>query len=218
MDGRADLTGDVYGGDLKPFAEAMKKVDPDIFIGAVGIGADDGTEWGGHFWWMKGLLPFAQKSADFMIHHEYFGWPFDSKGNYTNPSNPALFANMHAIPDAAQSYKDMTAKYAAGNTALPLALTEFNMINGSGEQTIELINGLFTTEVLGESIKAGFVETNYWDWRNGLDKKLGGDHGMLSSDDPAIQTAHPARPFTLMPSMTTPLAIRWCRPNLRRWE
>lgn len=62
-------------------------------------------------------------------------------------------------------------------------------------QTIELINGLFTAEVLGEAIEAGYFATNYWDWKNGYEAKNGGgDHALLASKDPAVpdNTPRPA--------------------------
>jgi hypothetical protein len=69
---------------------------------------------------------------------------------------------------------------------IPLALTEFNIVNGSGPQTIEAVNMLFTAAVLGESIKHGFFASYIWDWQNGLDEKLKGDHGMLAKGDPHV--------------------------------
>src|SRR5262249_11401668 len=60
---------------------------------------------------------------------------------------------------------------------------EYNLMNANGHQDIELVNGLFTAEVLGEQMKAGYVASDYWDWKNGLDAKLGGEHGMLASGD-----------------------------------
>jgi len=74
-------------------------------------------------------------------------------------------------------------------------LTEFNILNGNVPQTIQLINGLFTAEVLGESIAAGYFATTFWDWKNGYDSKHGGgDHALLASGDPQVpdNTPRPA--------------------------
>jgi hypothetical protein len=81
----------------------------------------------------------------------------------------------------------MTRKYTKRTKPFPLALTEFNVVNGSVPPTLELVNGLFMAEVLGEAIDAGYLATNYWDWKNGYeDKHGGGDHAMLASKDPRV--------------------------------
>jgi hypothetical protein len=70
-------------------------------------------------------------------------------------------------------------------------LTEFNVVNASAPQTIQLISGLFAAEVLGEAIRAGYLGTQLWDWKNGLDSKLGGDHGMLATGDRTVLESTP---------------------------
>jgi hypothetical protein len=70
-------------------------------------------------------------------------------------------------------------------------MTEFNLINAAEPHTIQLVNGLFTAEALGEIIKASYIGSNIWDWKNGLDKKLSGDHGMLATEDPAVPDSTP---------------------------
>ncbi len=193
MNGKPQLTGDVYGKDFQVIAAAMKKVDPDIYIGAVAVDADSGDDWTGYHWWMRDLLPQLQGKADYLILHQYFMWPFTGD-TYTNPGNDVLFGNLHKVSDAYAAEGAMIDKYAAGEKGIPTALTEFNLMNASPKPTIELINGLFTAEVLGEQIKAGYVASNYWDLKNGLDKKLGGDMALLASDDPseADGTPHPS--------------------------
>ena len=79
--------------------------------------------------------------------------------------------------------RKMAAETAPGQENLPVALTEFNILNASPTQTIQLINGLFTAEALGEAIKVGYAAANYWDWKNGIDTKLNGDMGMLALRD-----------------------------------
>src|SRR6202041_1907928 len=80
----------------------------------------------------------------------------------------------------------MVDENAPADRSLPVALTEFNLVNASPKPSIELINGLFTSEVLGEAIKAGYAASDYWDWKNGYDKTLGGDMAMLASGDPSV--------------------------------
>jgi len=190
MPGKALLSGDVYGKDFRVIADAMKKADPDIYIGAVAVDQDNGEEWTGFFWWMKGLLPELKGKADYLILHQYFMWPFQGDV-FTNPGPKVLFGNLPKLAEAHEADVKMVAKYAPSEKGIPIALTEFNIFNSSGTATIELINGLYTTEVIGEGIRAGYVASNYWDWRNGLDGKMKGDMGMLSTGDPAIPDGTP---------------------------
>ncbi len=190
MDGKPQLTGDVYGKDLQVIVAAMKKVDPDIYVGAVAVDTDDGGDWTGYHWWMRDLLPQLQGKTDYLILHQYFMWPFTGD-TYSNPSNEVLFGNLHKMGDAFGAAGQMEDKYAPSEKGIPVALTEYNLVNAAPPQTIELINGLFTAEVLGEGIKTGYVASNYWDLKNGLDKKLGGSMAILASDDNSVPDATP---------------------------
>jgi len=191
IDGQPQLTGDVYARDLRVIAAAMRKEDPDICIGAVGIDADDGQDWTGYHWWMRGLLGELKGRADFLILHQYFQWPFDSANNYTSPGDDALLGNLHKVADARRAVDAMAAKYAGDRPALPVALTEFNILNCSCNPSINLINGLYTCEVLGEALDAGYVASNFWDWKNGLDAKLKGDDALIADGDPAVPNGTP---------------------------
>jgi hypothetical protein len=190
MEGVSQLTGEVYGKDFRVIAAAMKKVDPDIYIGAVAVDTDDGGDWTGFHWWMKGLLPQLQGKADYLILHQYFMWPFNGD-TYTNPKNEVLFGNLQKLGSAKESEEKMVYNYAPGEMDIPVALTEFNLVNASPPQSIQLINGLFTAEVLGEAAKTGYVATNYWDLKNGLDGKLKGDMALLASGDSSVPDATP---------------------------
>ncbi|HVM32475.1 MAG TPA: hypothetical protein VMU88_05025 [bacterium] len=197
MDGKPQLTGEMYGKDFQVIAAAMRQVDPGIFIGAVGVDTDSGDDWTGYHWWMKGLLPQLKGKADFLILHQYFMWPFDASNNYTHPSNEAFLSNLHKLADAKAALDQMIDRYAPSEKGIPVALTEFNLVNATPPETTELLNGVFTAEVLGESLKAGYAAADFWDWKNGLDKKLGGDHAMLASGDPsAVEGAPRATYYT----------------------
>ncbi|HTC20818.1 MAG TPA: hypothetical protein VK859_08220, partial [bacterium] len=182
LNGKPQLTGDVYGKDFQVISAAMRRVDPDIYIGAVAFEKDGTGEWDGHHRWSPLLLPQLLGKADFLILHQYFMWPFTGD-TYTNPTNDVLLGNLTHLDDDRASLEKMIDAYAPAEKNDPIALTEYNLVNASPKPTIELINGLFTAEVLGENIKAGYVESNYWDWKNGLDAKLGGDMAMLASGD-----------------------------------
>jgi hypothetical protein len=152
----------------------------------VALPDDDGTDWVGYRWWMRDMLPEAAPVADYLVLHEYFVWPFESDGKTLKKlENEALFANVGKIGKDMESLRAILRKRVPERADLPVALTEYNLVNASPPQTIQLINTLFTGEVLGEMIRAGFVASNYWDWRNGKDS-LGGDMGMLASSDSSV--------------------------------
>src|SRR5581483_9887404 len=189
--GQMPLTGDLYAENFKIIADAMRKADPDIYIGAVAVETDAGDDWTGYGWWTQKLLGALGSAADYLIIHQYFMWPYDGGHNYSEPTNETILGNIPKIADSMRSMERMQDKYTDPPARVPVALTEYNILNGSVPPTIELINGLFTAEVLGETVKAGYACSNYWDWRNGLDEKEHGDHAMLSSNDPDIPDATP---------------------------
>lgn len=191
LEGKPRLTGAEYGKDFRVIAEAMRKVDPDIFIGAVAVDEDNGEDWTGYRWWMRDLLPQVAGAADFLVLHQYFMWPFDAQNNYIRPPKEVLFQNIEKLHRAKKNVDAMVRKYTERTEPFPIALTEYNLMNASPEETIQWINGLFTAEVLGELPGAGYAAANIWDWKNGLDQKLGGDHGMLASGDPEAPEAAP---------------------------
>lgn len=189
--GKPTLSGEEYGKDFQVIAKALRKADPNVYVGAVAVDQDNEMEWVGYRGWLRGLVPQVQANADYYILHQYFMWPFDQANNYTNPTPETLFGNLPKLGTGFDNLKAASAKYAPGSAALPVALTEFNLVNASPKECIELLNGLFTTEVLGENIRSGYACANHWDWRNGLDSKLGGDHALLSNDDPGVPDGTP---------------------------
>ena len=193
LTGKPQLTGDEYGADFQVIAQAMRQVDPDIFIGAVTYEKDGPGEWEGHHNWTRKLFSALGGKADFLILHQYFLYPFKNGDSnaYEDPSNETLFGNLHELGDDLASMRKMEAETAPGQETLPVALTEFNILNASPTQTIQLVNGLFTSEVLGEAIKVGYAASNYWDFKNGTDTKLNGDMGLLACRDNATKDDTP---------------------------
>jgi hypothetical protein len=194
LPGKPPLSGDVYAKDFNVIAEAMRAVDSDIRIGAVAVDTDSGDDWVGFRWWMRDMLPILGETADFLVTHNYFHWPFEGD-KFVSPPNEKLFANLSKVAKAKADVDSMVQKYAHRSSPLPVMLTEFNIVNASAPQTIQLISGLFTAEVLGESLKAGYIGAQLWDWKNGLDPKLAGDHGMLAWGDSAVPDSTPRPTF-----------------------
>jgi hypothetical protein len=98
--------------------------------------------------------------------------------------------NLPKLTQAFQSTMTMQNQYASDQPALPVALTEYNMVLDAPEPTVFLLNGLFTAEVLGDQFQSGYSSSNYWHWKGGL-SKLKGDHALLSSSDPSIPDGTP---------------------------
>jgi hypothetical protein len=191
MPGKPQLTGDVYGSDFLVMEAAMKKVDPDIYVGAVVFPKDGEDEWIGHHWWSKTLLTTVQNQADFLVFPEYFIWPFDTANHYTYPSDDELLSDVREIQDDRDALGRIMNRYALEERNIPIELTEFNILNIQSPPTIELISGLYNAEILGTLVEAGYGAANYWDWKNGLDPLYKGDHGMLADGDPSIPDATP---------------------------
>lgn len=191
--GKPDLDGKTYGRDFRSYAKAMKSIDPDIYLGAVAVNTDDGGDFTGFHWWMRDMLPEDADVADYLVLHEYFMWPFASDGKTPlKISNDVIFSNAAKIGEDADNINAMVLKYGKRKTPLPIALTEFNILNGIMPQTLELINALFTAEVVGEAITHGIRAVDYWDWKNGYDPSLGGgDHAMLSEGEPGLADGTP---------------------------
>jgi alpha-L-arabinofuranosidase len=192
--GQPPMTGAIYGQDYQVIAAAMRKVDPDIFIGAPAVRFDTGNSYDGYGWWMRDMLGAIDGKVDFLFQHYYFGgWPYDGSNKYIPPTYATFWNDLHQVADTKTNSLAMMAKYTQ-HAALPVAFTEFNLVE-SPVESIELFNGLYTAEVLGEQLRQGFAAANIWDWQNGLTDKNGGDHGLLATQDPAVPDATPRPPY-----------------------
>jgi hypothetical protein len=178
--GEPELTGDAYGRDFVEIAKAMKAVDPTIWVGAPA--AETGGAYGD---WNRRMFPVIQEAADYLIVHIYFVWPFTGPGGaYVEPSAESLLANVPEVGHLKERVAAMERSYTNRRDPWPVAFTEFNIMNAPARPAVTLVNGLFTAEVLGEAIQAGYLAVNIWDARNGWDP-LGGDFGMFALGDPA---------------------------------
>ena len=188
--GKSRLTGEEYGQDVVAFVKALKKVDPQLKVGAVVVGDDGAGDWDGFRWWNKGVMSESGAAADFFVVHEYFLWPFSHpENNFIDPSYAKLLGGLDRIAKLKANLDDMQDRYLGKR--LPVAFDEFNIINASPRQTIETVNLLFVAGALGEMASHGFATANIWDWKNGLDEKYRGDHGMLATGDPRVPESTP---------------------------
>ncbi len=185
VEGQPPMSGSIYGKDFAVIADAMKKVDPDIFVGAPCVRFDGGGQWDGYLFWMRDMLPLVAGQADFLVQHNYFGkWPYNGS-TYVPNDDETILRELSAVQDIKTQNDAMVAKYTKLTEPLPVAFTEFNLLE-SPTQTLQLFNGLYEAAVLGEQMKAGFAASNIWDWQNTYEAKTGGDNGLLARGDPDV--------------------------------
>ncbi|MDR0517474.1 MAG: hypothetical protein LBH25_10570 [Fibromonadaceae bacterium] len=154
--------GHAYGKRAREFVEAMKKVDPTIKVGVLGV--LDGE-------WNENVLKYTADVADALIIHHYpqhFGEENDF-GLLASPQDlEKIFARVkEAIKK--NSKKDME-----------IWLTEWNSVDfNPGLQSISMVNALFVADYLGTLAKVGAGSAQYWDIHNDVTPE-GGDYGYLS--------------------------------------
>lgn len=154
--------GHAYGKRAREFILAMKKVDPKIKVGVVGV--LDGE-------WNENVLKYTADVADALIVHHYpqhYGQENDFALLASPQSLVGMFDRLHA------SMKKISKK------ELEIWLTEWNSVDfNPGPQTLSLVNGLFVADYLGMLAQVGAGSAQYWDIHNDVTPE-GGDYGYLS--------------------------------------
>ncbi|MEF3273685.1 MAG: alpha-L-arabinofuranosidase [Chloroflexus sp.] len=167
----ATINGIVYDGYLA-FYDAMKAVDPTIYIGAVGVEKpDEWTDWGHR------VIAGAGEKLDFYVVHYY---PY-----FQTPENPA-----GALQQPYRSWSTiMSDLRAAFNRHLgrqvPVAVTEYNLVSfqdlDNGQLMRRAVNLLFIADTIGQMAANGVMIANQWDLANGRAAN-GTDYGLLDAD------------------------------------
>ncbi len=155
------------------FAAAMKKVDPTIQIGAVGVYPS--AEWSD---WGNEVIAAAGQTMDFYIIHHYA---------YFEP--PGTEAEILALPQKtwAPIMADIEAAFdRVGNgRRVPIAVTEHNLFafqNLDDDQLMtRAVNMLYLADSIGQMLQNGVAIANQWNLANGLAEN-GTDYGMLNAD------------------------------------
>jgi alpha-L-arabinofuranosidase len=162
---------DTHDGYLE-FREAMRTVDPEIEVGAVGL--PDGTSWGD---WGSEVIVGAGDLLDFYVIHHY-GFEGDPE------AGSALAIPQRTWPDLMQR---ATETLAAENPArtVPIAITEFNMVAFQDADNDRLmasaLNMLYVADTLGQMAEQGVTIANQWNLANGKAAN-GTDYGMIDAD------------------------------------
>ncbi len=155
--------GHAYGKRAKEFIAAMKKVDPKIKIGVLGV--LDGE-------WNENVLKYTANEADALIIHHY-------PQHYGEENDFALLASPQTL-EGIYSRVRQTVKKLSPKKDLEIWLTEWNSVDfNPGPQSISLINALFVADYLGMLAKLNTGSAQYWDIHNDVTPE-GGDYGYLS--------------------------------------
>jgi len=169
VEGLGNVTGTEYGEDFKVFVHEMKKVDPDIKIGAVMYTKD--TDWNPQ------VASQVQDDADFFIIHQYF----TTSGNAT-PENilnsvGIITENVELLRTTVKNNTDYTLDH------FPVTLTEFN---SRGNYTTNMVNNIFFTQILGEVMKNGLGLSTTWtgEWKYKTNDPDNQVKSLLAINDP----------------------------------
>ncbi|NLO23854.1 MAG: carbohydrate-binding protein [Fibrobacter sp.] len=157
--------GDIYGKRAREFILAMKKVDPNIKVGVLGVLEGE---------WNEKVLKHTADVADALIVHHY-PQHFGEENDFALLSSPQslepIYDRLHKL---LAKYKNKEGK------PLEIWLTEWNSVDfNPGLQTLSIVNGLFVADYLGMLAQTGADNAQYWDIHNDITPE-GGDYGYLT--------------------------------------
>lgn len=166
-DGADYVTGvDGHDGYLA-IRDAMRGVDPDILVGAVGVVETSG--WGG---WGDEVIETAGDDLDFYVIHQY---GFDRSASVSD-----IVDWPHRFWPSALD--DLAARL---GTEVPVALTEHNLVavaDGDTDATMtHASNAIFLADTLGQMALGSVSMANQWDFASGT-ADSGTNYGLLDAD------------------------------------
>jgi hypothetical protein len=170
--------GHAYGKRAREFVEAMKKVDPTIKVGVLGV--LDGE-------WNDNVLKYTADVADALIIHHY-------PQHFGEENDFGLLASPQDLEKIFARVKEAIKKNSKKD--LEIWLTEWNSVDfNPGVQSISMVNALFVADYLGTLAKVGAGSAQYWDIHNDVTPE-GGDYGYLtrSYDDALGKSGNNPRP------------------------
>jgi hypothetical protein len=154
--------GHAYGKAAKDYITAMKKADPKVKIGVLGV--LDGE-------WNENVLKQAGHADAIIIHH--YPQHFGQENDFALLSSPQILEGIY------QRIRETIKKYAS-NKNMEVWLTEWNSVDfNPGPQSISMVNALFVADYLGMLAKVKAESAQYWDIHNDITPE-GGDYGYLS--------------------------------------
>jgi hypothetical protein len=180
-DGVEYVTG--VGGDAGrregylEFREAMRAVDPDILVGAVGV--PNPNDWGN---WGNEVIAAAGENLDlYVVHH------------YGYSEQPARIEDILRLPQ--QTWGPMAADlksalaHNANGRQIPIAVTEYNLFAFQEIDTRQYmrraVNLLYLADTIGQMAESGIVIANQWNLANGIAEN-GTDYGLVDAKSYAL--------------------------------
>lgn len=176
-DGREYVAGKTEDGLRREgyleFRAAMRAVDPEILVGAVGVaGPGEWTNWGNE------VISTAGENLDFYIVHYY---PYSEQP----PGAPEVLADPQAIWPRVMEELNAAFDRHLGGQRVPVAVTEYNLVafqELDNEQLMRrAVNALFIADMIGQMAEHGVAMANQWDLANGRAEN-GTDYGMLDAE------------------------------------
>jgi hypothetical protein len=169
VEGLGVITGTEYGEDFKVFVSEMKKVDPDIKVGAVLYTRD--TDWNPQ------VITQVKDAADFFSIHQYFTSAKDATPENILNSIGVIAENIELLRTVVEENTEYTLDH------YPVALTEFN---SRGNYTTNMVNSVFFTQILGEVMKNGIGLSTTWtgEWKYNADDEDNQVKSLLAINDP----------------------------------
>ena len=160
--------GHAYGKKAREFILAMKKVDPKIKVGVIGV--LDGE-------WNENVLKYTGDVADALIIHHY-PQHFGQENDFALLASPQILEGIYErVRNTIRNHPEVKKN---PKKDLEIWLTEWNSVDfNPGPQSISMVNALFTADYLGMLAKVGAESAQYWDIHNDITPE-GGDYGYLS--------------------------------------
>jgi hypothetical protein len=166
-DGAAYVAGDPEHDGYLAIRDAMRRVDPTIQVGAVGV--PDPSDWGD---WGTEVVGTAGNELDFYIVHRY---GFDSSDE------------VFAIVDDPLRYWPATlaALTSLMGPTVPIAVTEHNLVAVAERDTEHTMthgsNAIFLAETIGQLALGGVGIANQWDFASS-EAESGTNYGLVHAD------------------------------------
>lgn len=160
------MGNDDYDGYLA-ISRAMRNVDPEIEVGAVGVAPPDA--WGD---FGREVIDAAAEELDFYVVHSY-GF------NRSPEGDEALRRPESLVPEL------IAAVRAESGSEIPIAITEYNLVAFAGADTgrtmIATQNALYIADVIGQMAIGGVSIANQWNFVSGV-AQSGTNYGLVDGE------------------------------------
>ncbi|MBK5222603.1 MAG: alpha-L-arabinofuranosidase [Acidimicrobiia bacterium] len=165
-DGEEYVLGDDGHDGYLDIRAAMRDVDPDIQVGAVGVAEPVG--WGD---WGNEVIETADDDLDFYVVHHY---------GFDDSPDP-----NEAVQRPAQVWPGIVGHLTDRLGATPVAVTEYNLVSFGEADTdrsmTQAVSALYLADTIGQLAWSGVTLANQWNLANGT-MSTGTDYGMVDAD------------------------------------